>query len=135
MSSSCVRYGRRGHQYDILSSSGVCYDRRGQQYGILSSSGACYGRRGHDDIYSDAGTRLELIESAATEAQGASNNFTANISEGNCKEWCSNETKCVSAMYQQTKDGGICFIYYKKPKTGGKNGFTVFMKENITSSG
>ena len=87
------------------------------------------------DIYSDAGIRLELTETAATEAQGASDNYTDNISEGNCKEWCSNATRCVSAMYQKNKDSGICFIYYKKPKTGGNDGSKVFMKENITSSG
>ena len=76
-----------------------------------------------------------MIEKPDTEASGASNNYKKNISEGNCKEWCSNETRCVSAMYQQSKDNGICFIYYKKPQTAGKNGYKVFMKENITSSG
>ena len=78
---------------------------------------------------------MELKEKSGKQAEGAPDDSKADVTEGECKELCSNDTQCVAAMYQTIQASGACFIYYRKISVAKQSGHTVFMKENITSSG
>ena len=78
---------------------------------------------------------MELTETTGKEIQVASDDSKTDITEGECKEWCSNDTQCVAAMYQMTQASSTCFIYKHKINVATESGSTVFEKENITSSG
>ena len=74
---------------------------------------------------------MKMTEMADKSAEGASDNYTTDLSPGECKDWCSNDTKCVAAMWSS----GYCFIYYNKPTLHPSTSYTVFMKTAIASSG
>ena len=80
----------------------------------------------------DSETHMEMTEVAGKRAAGASDNYTTDLSPGECKDWCRNDTMCVAAMWSS----GYCFIYYNKPTlTTTSTGDSVFMKTAIASSG
>ena len=75
---------------------------------------------------------MEMIEMADKGAMGAPYDYKTDLSLGECKDLCSNDNKCVTAMYQSS---GYCFIYYHKPTLTTSTGYTVFLKVVIASSG
>ena len=66
-------------------------------------------------------------------ATGAPDEYNTDLSPGECKDWCSNDTKCVTATYQS--NSGYCYIYYTRPPLTTVTGDTVFMKVVIGSTG
>ena len=66
-----------------------------------------------------------MTEMADKRATGAPDKYTTDLSPGECKDRCSNDTKCVTAMYQSS---GYCYIYDNKPQLTTSTGDTVFMK-------
>ena len=69
---------------------------------------------------------------AGKRATGAPDGYQTDLSLGECKDWCSNDTKCVTAMYDLN---GYCLMYYNKPVLSSSTSYTVFMKMAITSTG
>ena len=80
---------------------------------------------------SDAGTRLELIETAVSGATQAPDTIKEGLDKGECKELCLTDTQCVIAMHKDS----VCILFYYEPTVAGNTGYTMFMKKEITSTG
>ena len=76
---------------------------------------------------------MEMTEVADNTATGAPYDYKSDLSLGECKDLCSNDNKCVTAMYQSS--GGYCFSYDNKPTLSMYTGNTVFIKVMIASTG
>ena len=78
-----------------------------------------------------AGTRTVMVESAGMKVTGATDRHIVTVEKTTCKEFCMNDSQCVTAMHDGTK----CFVYYNEVTEEAHATYTVYKKGEKTSTG